>query len=216
MKNIKVLVTGINSGVGQSIYKSLKLSRLKLNILIGDITPISIGLIYPEKFLILPKVEKKNSLKKIIEIIKKKKIDILFIGSEYDLLFFSQNKIIIEKITGAKIAVSDSGIIEKFLDKYKTYQFLKTSKLNYPKTYELKNKKIPKNIKYPIVLKNKFGTSSKQVYVIKNDFEFKNHIKSLNHPILQEFLYKNNDELLEYTCSFFKTKEKKNNWTFFR
>ena len=43
-KKIKVLVTGIGSGVGQSIFKSLLLSKLKLDILIGDIDYLNIGL----------------------------------------------------------------------------------------------------------------------------------------------------------------------------
>ena len=89
-KKIKILVTGVSSGVGQSIYKSLLLSKLNLDIFIGDINFLNIGLCQSKKYLKLPKVEKKNSLKKIVEILKKKKIDVLFIGSE--LITLSINK----------------------------------------------------------------------------------------------------------------------------
>ena len=35
--NINVLVTGASNGVGQSIIRSLKLSKIKIKIIVGDI-----------------------------------------------------------------------------------------------------------------------------------------------------------------------------------
>ena len=105
MKKIKVLVTGINSGVGLSIYKSLKISELKLDIYCADIVnKFSLAPIF-KKYLNFPKVEKKSSLKKIVGILKKNKIDVLFIGSEFEIEFFAKNSDFIFKKTNTKVCV---------------------------------------------------------------------------------------------------------------
>ena len=69
MKKINILVTGAGSGVGQSIIKALNISSLKLNIISCDIDYLNSGLYRTKKSLLIPKVEKKNSLKEIIKIL---------------------------------------------------------------------------------------------------------------------------------------------------
>ena len=92
MKKINVIVTGAGSGVGQSILKSLKISKLKLNIISSDISPLNAALFRYDKSIIIPKVEDKDSLKRIINILNKNEIHVLFVGSEYEVEFFSLNK----------------------------------------------------------------------------------------------------------------------------
>ena len=58
-KKIKVFVTGAGCAIGQAIIKSLNISKLKINISVGDISQISLEIYNKNKFLI-PKVEKKN------------------------------------------------------------------------------------------------------------------------------------------------------------
>jgi carbamoyl-phosphate synthase large subunit len=211
LKKIRVLVTGINSGVGQSIYKSLSISNLKLDIITGDITTLSLGILLKRKFLILPKIEEENSLKKIIRIIVKNRIHVIFIGSEFEVLFYSKYKDIIKKETGALVALSNYHVVKKFLDKYETYKFLKKNNFNYPETIEVKKGiKIKKS--FPLILKNKNGTSAKNVFVVNNNKELNTFLSLTKKPILQEYLgiHKNKTiRLDEFTCSFFKTKEKK-------
>ena len=57
-KKLNVLVTGAGNGVGQSIIKSLKISKFNLNIIAADINVFSSGLYVCNKSLIIPKVEK--------------------------------------------------------------------------------------------------------------------------------------------------------------
>ena len=71
MKKINVLITGAGSGVGQSIIKSLKISKLPIRIISADICELNAGLYRTEKSIIFPKVESYGSLKRIISIIKK-------------------------------------------------------------------------------------------------------------------------------------------------
>ena len=213
-KKLNVLVTGAGNGVGQSIIKSLKISKFKPNIIAADINVFSSGLYVCDKSLIIPKVEEKNSKTKLIKILKDNDIDILFVGSEFEIDFFSKNKDYFEKKTKTIICISDNKIIKIGNDKFKTIKFLKENNISYPLTFipNVNNlSKLTKLINFPLILKDRFGTSSKNVFVIKNILELKKKIYFIKKPIIQELLGKKNPEIFdeEYTCSFFSSFDKK-------
>jgi len=210
---LNVLVTGAGNGVGQSIIKSLNISKYKLKVIAADINLFSSGLYRSNKCILIPKVEEKNSKIKFYKILKKYNIDILFIGSEFEINFFSLHKSFFEKKTKAKICISSNSIIKIGNDKFKTIKFFRKNNIIHPITL-IPNKKnlvkLCKIIKFPMMLKDRFGTSSKNVYLINNYKELKNKILFVKKPILQEFLGKKNSNLFdeEYTCSFFSSNNK--------
>ena len=59
----------------------------------GDIDYLNSGLYRLKNSIIVPKVENKGALKWYIKNLKKLKIDILMVGSEYDLVFHNGNSI---------------------------------------------------------------------------------------------------------------------------
>ena len=194
-KKIRVLVTGIGSGVGQSIYKSLLLSKLNLKIFIGDIDFLNVGVCLSKNYIKLPLVEKKGSLNKIIQILKINKIDILFIGSELDIIFFSKFKKIIYEKTKTIVSLSNQNIISTYSDKYEFIKILKKNKITYPKTFEANKKNINnKKLIFPLILKGKTGTSSKNVFIINNLKELKLIVNLIDNPIIQEYLGNNKDK----------------------
>ena len=214
MKKINVLVTGAGSGVGQSIVKALKISKLNLHIISADINELNAGLYRANKGLIIPKVEKKNSLNEFIKIFRKNKIDIVFIGSEIEINFFSKYKDVIYEKSKTVISVTNQDVIKIADDKFKTIEFFKKNKLNFPKSYIINTNanlnSIFNKLKKPFILKSRFGTSGRSVFVINNKKEFFNKISLTKHPMAQEYLGKKNpffDE--EYTCSIFTDKNEK-------
>ena len=218
MKKINILITGAGSGVGQSIIRSLIYSKIKknLNLFISDITNFNPYPIYGLKYLKIPKVENKNSKKILKKIIIKNKINIVFIGSEYEIGFFQKNKQFFEKLKNLKVCVSNLQTISLSNDKFKTYEFLKKHNLPYPKTLKINQStsfnSITKKIKKPFILKNRFGTSSRNVFEINNLIQFKTHLKSIKYPLVQEKLIPCSShrfkEKEEFTCSFFTLKNK--------
>lgn len=213
-KKIKILVTGAGSLVGQGIIKSLNFSKLPTNIISADINYLNSGLYRTKNSILVPKVESKGSLNWYFNFLKKEKIDILMIGSEYDVNFFSRNKNILEEKTGCKICVADSKVIKIAENKCLTQDFLKKNKLPHLKTFQPKNIseaiKITKKIGLPVILKEISGTSSRNVFLIKNSNEIRNHFSYMKKPIIQEYAgYQGSGLDYEYTCSFFTTRENK-------
>tara|TARA_A100001011_G_scaffold335744_1_gene364830 strand:+ start:129 stop:1169 length:1041 start_codon:yes stop_codon:yes gene_type:complete len=213
MKKINILVTGAGSGVGQSIIKSLKISKINCNIISADISEYNAGLYRTKKSILVPKVEKKGTLRWYIKNLKKLKINVLMIGSEFDINFFSKNKYIIKKKTNCEVCVADQEVIKMANDKYLTQIFLKDNNLPFLRTYAPKNLKeainFSKKLNLPFVLKSRIGTSSRNVYVIKNLKDLVSLFHFVKKPILQEHIGSlKNDFKTEYTCSFFTTKNK--------
>ncbi len=214
MKKLNILVTGAGSGVGQSIIKALKISKIKCNIISADIDYSNAALFRTNKSIIIPKVEESGSLRWFLKNLKKHKIDILMIGSEFDMVFFSKYKNLIKSKTGCNVCVSNLDVVRMADDKFSTQQFLKKNNLPFLKTFAIKNrndlKRLPRKLKLPFILKSRYGTSSKYVYLIKKIDELKYHIKNVPFPIIQEHVGSKNDMFEnEFTCSFFKSKEKK-------
>jgi len=213
MKKINVMVTGAGSGVGQSIIKALKISKLNLNIISADINELNAALYRTKKSLLIPKIEKKNSLKLIIKILKINKIDILFIGSEIEIDFFSKHRNFIYNRAGTLVSVTNLNVVKISNDKFQSVEFFKNNKIKYPKSFIVNSKNnlnsLYSKMKKPFILKSRFGTSARSVYLIKDKKDFISKTSLVDKPMVQEYLGKKNiffDE--EFTCSVFTGKNK--------
>jgi len=213
MKKINVMVTGAGSGVGQSIVKALKISKINLNIISADINELNAGLYRTKKSLLIPKIEKKNSLKLIIKILKINKIDILFIGSEIEVDFFSKHRDFIYNQTGTLVSATNLNVVKIANDKFQSVEFFKNNKIKYPKSFIVSSKNnlnsLYSKMKKPFILKSRFGTSARSVYLIKDKKDFISKVSQVDKPMVQEYLGgKNNFFDEEFTCSVFTGKNK--------
>ena len=189
-KNCRVMITGAGSGVGQGIIKSLKISKLPITLISADISIMNAGLYRTDESIIIPRVEEVGALESIIDILNQNNIDIVMIGSEFDFIFISKNKNKIEYKTNALIFVAPVKTIEIADDKWITAQFLKENNLPYAPAY------IPKNVSnalekaellgYPLILKARSGTSSRDVHIIHNATALKDIFLSVPSPMLQK------------------------------
>ena len=209
MEPVRVLVTGAGSGVGQGIIKSLRAGALPKTIISADITPFNCGLYRADEAVLLPRVEDPGSLEAIIARLKSLKVDVVLVGSEFDLTFFSRHKAAVESATGALVVASPLKTVEIADDKWLTANFLKEHGLPFLESYLARDVEDAAQKAsawgYPLVLKTRTGTSARPVHFRHAAGALRGLFASVPKPMLQRMLDLPSARLRnEYTCSVFK------------
>lgn len=203
---LKVAVSGVGGGVGQSIMKALKISSLPVEIYPIDIQPLSAGLYRGVKGLLLPKPESPGALDVWDKNLRDHGIEALIPGSDHDLLPLSAIRNSWESEGKCKILVSDSNLIKIGRDKAETCLKLQKEGIPTPRSaWDLSLKEAGKWARatgYPIIIKPRSGFASKKFHVLKDDKELNFYFPRTPNPILQEYLNLNNKEE-EFTCAVF-------------
>jgi carbamoyl-phosphate synthase large subunit len=213
-RKCRVLVTGAGSGVGQGIVKALRISGLPVTVVAADIAPMNAALYRADEAVIIPCVEQANALERIIELLLQHQIDVVMIGSEFDLEFFSLNRVEIELQAGVSVIVASLDVVAIANDKWLTTEFLRESGLPYAQAYLPADAddavRVADAWGYPIVLKTRRGTSSRHVYIVNTRDELFKLYPETPVPMLQRVIDIPSSQLgSEYTCSVFKTADGK-------
>ena len=201
-KKLNILITGCGGDIGQSIGKILLKSNF-INKLYGiDISNKNAGqFVYPNFSLGLS-VRHPDFLNNLKLFINKYDIDLVIPISEPELRFFSK-KNILDKIGNAKMIIASRLSLEIGFDKFKTAEFLKNQNLPFPETF-LANRSINTD-KFPVILKSRTGSGSKDIHRINSMEDFLFHTKKgINDYIVQEFI---NDKNGEFTCGLYRSKK---------
>jgi len=194
---VNLLITGAGAGIGQSIIKAIKLSSIKTNIVAVDCDCRAVGLYRAEKAYIVPRCDANDYIPKIIEICQQEKIDLIFVGTDVELMILAEHKEEIESQTSAKIIVSDLKTVNIANDKWQTVEFLKNAHLPYPQTWQVQ---YLSQATLPAVVKPRVGARSVDVVLVETTDELKRVVNAITDPIIQEYLA---DDDSEYTCSAF-------------
>lgn len=197
-KQIKIAITGVGGGVGQSIIKSL--SQTSYSLVGLDSEVLATGAYCVPKCYQIPYAKNKDFIPKLLEICKKEKCKLLFPGMDAELSLLAANVEKFEAI-GTKVIISSPNVIEISDDKLLTYSTLTKSGIKVPPTidleYYVKNPTISLP-NFPVILKpRKGGARSKNVIKIINQEQLKKFIDNndYNNYIIQEYI--DGDE---YTC----------------
>lgn len=198
----KIGVTGTGSLIGQAIIKSIIRGKYASESIVGfDYFEETVGSQWCDGNYILPdlllkSVSNEDWLSFLIKIIIDEKIEILFVGVDFELPILALHKNIIEKNTKCKILVSRGEAIDIGNDKYLTYKFLKDNNLPCPDTW-LPNQVLETDLNFPVIVKPRRGYRSRHVYVVHSMDELKSKLSIVEEPIVQELIGSKNTE---YTC----------------
>jgi len=199
---VNIGITGSGSLIGQAVIKSIKNSNLKEHYrLIGfDYFENTVGSFWCHENHLLPDLLKPDLKEKwldsLIEILKAKKIKVLFPGVDFELELLSINKEKIKNKTGCTVVISSEDVIRIGNDKYLTYEFLKENGLNYPQTF-LPEDYDSASLEFPVIVKPRIGARSIGVSVVRSAKTINAIINDTNAPIIQELVGADD---AEYTC----------------
>ena len=192
---MKILVTGANGDIAISIYNIIRDNFKKKIIIDGtEINSNGKGKFYFDKIIQLPNANHKNFLKK--SILYYRKYDLIIPTTEDEIKIISLNRKFYKNI---KFLINNHKIINLFLDKLKTFDFLKYHKIgNLDFCKKLKGNKIKK---FPVFLKTIKGSGNKNYHVINNSNKLKKlNIKNKKDYVFQEYI----DSKKEYTACIYQ------------
>lgn len=202
---MKVAVTGVGGGVGQSILKALTLSTLPVEVLAIDVQPLSAGLYRADDAVVMPGLETgvNDEWRRLL---LDREVDAIIPGSDHDLVPLATVRDRWAKDGVCTALVSDLEVVTACRDKAITCQLLERKGIPVPlSAWDLDLKSAvnwARSQGYPIVLKPRDGSASRDVNVIQSEEELRFFYPRTSNPILQEYLSRSG-EVSEYTCSVF-------------
>lgn len=205
-KRIKIAISGVGGGVGQSIIKSLYNTNYTLVGLDGDI--LGTGLHAVSRAYKIPFADDPHYIDIVLKICQSENCKIFFPGLDAELGILSKNIKKFDDI-GTTVIVSRSEVVDICDNKLQTYAFLSSNNISAPLTFNLLDfLNNPKILKYPIIVKQqKGGARSKNVFLIKEKKELEGLLIKddfeKDEYVAQEYVDGN-----EYTCGTVNLNEK--------
>lgn len=180
--NSTILVPSASAPAGINTIKSLKMVNYPVRIVASDSNPFSAGFFMSDAYEVLPEIDSKLYITRLLEIVTKHKINVLMPSSGYDIYQYSANKEKLLKL-GALPVVSDIKTMKICRDKIQTFDYL-SKKFELPFT-TLDYKKVKG---FPLIAKPRYGKGSKGIVKINNENELKYVRFNSENLIFQEYL----------------------------
>ena len=199
-KRFNILVTGCGGDIGQSLGKILLKSVYTKDLFGIDISDKNAAqFIFPD-FSVGLRFTNYEYIQKLEAFVEENDIDIIIPMAEPELRYFAENNIL-DHIGKAKMITASAKALEVGFDKYKTAQFLKAEGLPFPKTHLAKDVKTIAT--FPVILKSKTGSGSKDIRKINTMDEFLFYTRThIEDYVVQEFITDKNGE---YTCGLYRS-----------
>jgi carbamoyl-phosphate synthase large subunit len=167
---INILVTGIGGGgVGRQIIKALQLSGLDYVLFGSDITPVSYGRQDVDSFTLFPNAHDANYIGTVLRFCIEKEIQVLFPGSEHELVTLSKCLDLFET-NGIYVPINENELISLCADKFRCNNFLMENGFNCPDSFLIRSfEDLNKIDFFPAVLKPVSGSGgSSNVLIAQN------------------------------------------------
>jgi carbamoyl-phosphate synthase large subunit len=190
----RVLVTGVGSGIGQSILKCFQGSDYDV---VGvDADPLAAGLYAAPKSYRVPLAREADYVPRLLEICRLENCKLIFPGVEPELMVLARADSEF-RAAGVIPVVCSSDVIALCDDKLATAQFLSQHGFNAPRTL-LPDAAEPTSLPLPVILKPKAGGARSQgVFLVRTPEELESRLAAVNRSnyVVQEYLPGD-----DYTC----------------
>lgn len=185
--DLKVLVTGAGSLLGQGIIRALQASSLRPTIVAVDPNPLAAGLYWVKAPYVVPPVAEDGYLRRIEEILSRERPDAVLIGTDVELSVFAEHRERLARERGARVVVSSPEVVAIADDKWKTYQFLRANRLGCPDSCLPGDEgALVERVGFPLVVKPRVGARSKGVWLAHDWTELRAALASGPGLIVQQ------------------------------
>jgi carbamoyl-phosphate synthase large subunit len=198
VKSPKVLVTGAGSLLGQGIIRALHASSLRPTIVAVDPSPLAAGLYWVPRRYLVPAVTDGAYLHRVEQILSWERPDAVLVGTDVELPVFAAARERLEREWRTHVVVSSPEVVAVADDKWKTYEFLRAHRFDYPDScLPGEERALVNRVGFPLVVKPRVGARSKGVRLVRDWAELDQALASGPDLIVQECV--GSDET-EYTA----------------
>jgi carbamoyl-phosphate synthase large subunit len=198
----KFFLSSIGGLLAQNIASCIRDQFPDAQIIGSDTHVEHAGSYFADRVLIVERVESENFLPSLSGNLREHRPQYYFPLNESELRLLSglSPKDLEDIFQETQIIWSGKRVLETFLDKESTMNFLDTIHLKRPKSY------LPNDFetfRYPLIVKPRNSSGSKSLFLCNNLEEVKSSLVFVKNPIIQEFIP---DQDGEYTVGVFADK----------
>ena len=195
---INVLITGAAGNLAHFIWTALMKSDLKFRVVGCNYDPDGVGLFQFDVGYIVPPAKSQGYVKKILQICREERVQILMVGNSAELRVLARNKDLIMEESEAFVVASPIDVLQKMDDKWELIQFLKDSGFAYPRSVlpgeGIELEQFLDEIPFPYVVKDRFGAGSQNLAVVRNKKQLIYAIESVPNAVIQEYIFPDHEE----------------------
>lgn len=154
----------------------------------ADIDPTAPGLYEADAGFLLPRVNDPEFVEVLLEFCKERKISLVVPLIDPELPILAEVRELFLKY-GIWLLVSDLDVIAIGTDKLKTAEFFLNNNIPTPITFSPSvyfSRR--QDITFPLVVKPRFGSAGKDVFVCNSHEEVEFYLKRINEPLIQSYL----------------------------
>ena len=163
--NVLITSAGKRVELVQLIKETLDNMGLESTVIAADITRTAPALYFADKYHIVSRCDEPQFVGDIISISSSENIDVIIPTIDTELSILSRNADNIHTKTGARVMISDPGIIDIFFDKIKTDRFFRDNGIPVPRLYT-RGDAIESNV----IVKPISGSAARGVKMVKPEY----------------------------------------------
>ncbi len=156
------------------------------SIIAVDIDALAPGLQLADRAYMVPPLSSPDYIPTLVDICQHEQINLIFPLIDPDIPVLSRYRQEIEA-TGARVVVVSQEGAATAADKWLTYQFFRHLGVLTPHCW-LSGEVHNTTLEYPVFIKPRFGSASKQTFKVHNEHELDFFLDYVRDPIVQEYL----------------------------
>lgn len=157
-----------------------------------------------DKWYLAPSIYDANYMKRILEVCKIEKIDVLISLNDMELTILAKHRVLFER-AGVTLVLANNNAIDICSDKYKTFLFCKENNIPVPHSFVSLSSALSsinaKSLNFPLIVKPRWGSASFGLYVVDNKDDLMDAYntckKALGKSYLAQFKESDDDVLIQ-------------------